>query len=135
VTGARWNSPGRPTLYTSSFLSLSVLEAFVHLPGELRDDLPELEAISIQVPEDAGTSEVTSKQFDKLMAAPDPFAACQAIGDQWLARGVDLILKAPSVLVPEELNFMINPLHPEMRRVRIVSSRRFRFDPRLARPV
>jgi RES domain-containing protein len=112
VTGARWNSPGRPTLYTSSHLSLSVLEAFVHLPGELRDDLPELEAISIQVPEDAGTSEVTSKQFDKLMAAPDPFAACQAIGDQWLARGVDLVLKA-----------------------RIVSSRRFRFDPRLARPV
>jgi hypothetical protein len=42
------------------------------------------------------------------------------------------MLQAPSVLVPEEFNFMLNPEHSRMRDVRIVSSRRFHFDPRLA---
>jgi hypothetical protein len=40
------------------------------------------------------------------------------------------MLTAPSVIVPEELNVMLNPLHPRMRDVSIVSMRRFRFDPR-----
>jgi RES domain-containing protein len=134
VTGARWNSPGRPVVYTSSHLSLSTLEAFVHLPQELRDELPEMAAVSIHVPDDANASEVSAAQFKGLMAAADPLAACQAVGDEWLSNGADFVLKAPSVLIPEEMNVMLNPMHPDMRRVRIVSTRPFRFDPRLARP-
>jgi len=34
--------------------------------------------------------------------------------------------------VPEESNLMLNPAHPRMRDVAIVSRRRFRFDPRLS---
>lgn len=133
IAGGRWNSPGRPLLYTSSHLSLSVLEVFVHFPPELRDNLPELEAVRIVVPDDVGAVEVSLGQFEGLMAAPDPLAACRATGDEWLARGSDLILKAPSVVVPEEMNVMLNPGHVRMREVRIESSRRFRFDPRLVR--
>jgi RES domain-containing protein len=67
------------------------------------------------------------------MANAALLAACQAFGDTWLAAGVDLILAAPSVIVPEELNVMLNPAHPRMHEVAIVSARRFRFDPRLVR--
>lgn len=134
VTGARWNLPGRPMVYTSSHLSLSVLEVFVHFSPELRDSIPEMVAVRIHVPDDAGTSEISSAQFESLMAAPDPSAACQAIGDEWLARGAELVLRAPSVLIPEELNVMLNPKHSEMRRVQIERSRRFQYDPRLLRP-
>jgi RES domain-containing protein len=133
VTGARWNLPGRPMVYTSSHLSLSVLEVFVHFSSELRDNLPEMVAVRVHVPDDAGTREISSTQFESLMAAPDPLAVCQATGDQWLADCVELVLKAPSVLIPEELNVMLNPMHAEMRRVRVEGSRPFRFDPRLIR--
>jgi hypothetical protein len=110
------------------------LEAFVHLPQELRDELPDMEAVRLDVPDDAGASDVSRTQLERLMAAPDPLGACQAVGDRWLSAGADLVFKAPSVLIPEETNVMLNPLHPDMRRVRIVSTRPFRFDPRLTRP-
>jgi RES domain-containing protein len=135
IAGGQWNSLAQAALYTSSHLSLSVLEVFVHMPPEARDDLPEMEAVQIYVPDEVRALEITSAHFERLMTTSDPITACQAVGDEWLASGVALVLKASSVLVPEELNVMLNPAHPEMRRIRIESSRRFRFDPWLARPL
>jgi RES domain-containing protein len=132
ITGGRWNRRGKAVVYTSSHLSLSVLETYVHLPSELREDLPEMEAVSIRIPEGAGSTKVTAERFDVLMTAPDPYATCQSVGDDWFTRGADLALEVPSVLVPEETNVVLNALHPAMREVRIVASRTFRFDPRLS---
>src|ERR1043166_3188063 len=129
--GGRWNSPGGRVVYSSSHLSLAVLEVYVHIAPALRDDLPEFEAVRIDVPDDASRTEISLRAFERLMASSDTLAACRSAGDDWLARGADLILRAPSVLIPEELNFMLNPTHPRMPEVSIVSSRTFRFDPRL----
>jgi RES domain-containing protein len=109
-----------------------VLEVFVHIPPEQRDELPELDALRISVPDDASRTEISPRHFETLMDSPDPLAACQAVGDEWLSQGSDLILQAPSVVIPEEANIMLNPAHPRMQEVTIVTSRRFRFDPRLA---
>ena len=133
LVGGRWNHPGRPVVYASSHLSLSVLEVFVHVPPALRDDLPEFEAVRIAVPDDAEAAEVSMDRVERLMAADNPLSACRAIGDEWLEDGTALILSAPSVLVPEERNVMLNPLHRCMPEVTIDGSRRFRFDPRLLR--
>jgi RES domain-containing protein len=130
--GGRWNSPGGRVVYTSAHLSLCVLEVYVHIAPELRDDLPQFEAVCISVPDDANRSEISLDRFANLMANVDALAACQEVGDAWLSDGRHLILQAPSALVPEEANFMLNPAHPRMREVAIVSTRRFRFDPRLA---
>jgi len=37
----------------------------------------------------------------------------------------------PSVIVPEERNYLINVAHAGMARVRLERMRRFAFDPRL----
>ena len=130
--GGRWNSRGRSALYTSSHLSLSVLEVYVHIPPDLRDDLPALQAVRISIPDDAGTANVSQEQSITLLESADPMAACRAMGDGWLDRNAELVLQVPSILVPEEANLILNPGHPRMREVEIVSSRAFRFDPRLA---
>jgi RES domain-containing protein len=130
-SGGRWNSPGRAMVYTSSHLSLCVLELYVHIPPELRDELPELEAVRISIPDNADRTELPLERLKELLEERNSLQACQAEGDNWLARDSALVLQAPSVLVPEEANFMINPSHPQMQYVRIVSTRRFRFDPRL----
>jgi RES domain-containing protein len=130
--GGRWNSRGQRALYTSSHLSLSVLEAYVNIPPELRDDLPELRAVQISVPDDAGINHVSRQQVDALLARPDTLGACRDIGDRWIERNVELALNVPSVLVPEETNLVLNPRHPRMPDVKILSVRAFYFDPRLA---
>ena len=45
-------------------------------------------------------------------------AASQCIGDDWLARGTSLLLRVPSVVVPVGWNYLLNPAHPDARRVR-----------------
>jgi RES domain-containing protein len=130
--GARWNSPGRGVVYASFNLSLAVLEALVQLPPAMRFTLPNLAATRLEIPDDAGTTRLSVAEFERVMATSDPASACRAIGDRWLAAGSDLVLTAPSIVVAEELNVMLNPAHPRMRDVRIASMRHFRFDPRLA---
>src|SRR3954462_13745148 len=118
--GGRWNSRGQRALYTSSHLSLSVLEAYVNIPPELRDDLPELRAVQVSVPDDAGINHVSRQQVDELLARPNALVACRDIGDRWVERNVELVLDVPSVLVPEETNLVLNPLHPRMPDVKIL---------------
>jgi RES domain-containing protein len=132
IEGGRWNPIGLAALYTSEHLSLSVLEAYVHLPPPMRDALPVLTAVQISIPEMIGITRVSGERLAVLLASADPLATCQAIGEAWISRGHDLVLQVPSVLVPEETNLILNPAHPHMRDVKIVSTRAFRFDPRLA---
>jgi RES domain-containing protein len=131
LEGGRWNPAGLQALYTSEHLSMSVLEVYVHLPPQMRDVLPVLTAVQISVPDSAGMMRVTTERLTELLATPDPLAACRAIGAAWIGRSVDLVLQVPSVIVPEETNFVLNPAHPHMGEVKIVSTRPFRFDPRL----
>ena len=129
--GARWTSRGRNAVYAASHLSLAVLEVYVNIPQEVRDDLPILRAVRIFVPDDASATQVSQEQLAGFMAEPDPMAASRRMGDGWLDQGDTLVLEVPSVLVPEETNLVLNPAHPRMREVEIVSARPFRFDPRL----
>lgn len=131
IMGARWNSPGHGVVYTCENLSLSVLEAYVHIPAALRRNVPDFDAVRISIPDDAGTTRIGIAEFEALAAAADPHAACRAVGDSWIRAVRDLVLAAPSVVVPEESNLMLNPAHPRMRHVAIVATRRFRFDVRL----
>lgn len=129
--GGRWNSRGRNALYTASHLSLAVLEVYVNIPQDLRDDLPVLEAVGIAIPDGAAATHVSQEQLAEFLAEPDPMIASRRVGDDWLDRSDTLVLEVPSVLIPEETNLVLNPAHPRMREVKIVSTRAFRFDPRL----
>jgi RES domain-containing protein len=120
LTGARWNSPGRGVLYCSENLSLCVLENLVHLNPVMRGSLPRRAAICIEFPDDAEITEVKRLPKD-----------CRKAGDRWLGAGRSLVLRAPSIVVPLEMNLMFNPLHPLMQKVRIVRRVPFRFDGRL----
>ncbi|MEO6970098.1 MAG: RES family NAD+ phosphorylase, partial [Chthoniobacterales bacterium] len=60
---------------------------------------------------------------------PEP--ANLAIGDEWAKARGSLILAVPSAIIPEEVNFLLNPAHPDFRRVKIPKPVPFHFDPRL----
>jgi RES domain-containing protein len=132
LVGGRWNSPGVAMVYTSSHLSLCVLEVLVNFPAISRVELPTLEAVRIQIPDDAGTTHISAADLEAMLSATDPLVACRTAGDRWISAAANLVLAAPSVVIPEELNFMLNPAHPRIRDVAIMSVRAFRFDPRLA---
>lgn len=52
-------------------------------------------------------------------------------GDAWTAARTSALLMVPSVIVPEEANVLINPVHPDAARLKAVKLRRWTYDPRL----
>ena len=109
-----------------------MLEVYVHIPPELRDDLPVLQAVRISIPDDAGTANVSPRAIRHIAEERRPDGRCR---ERWATRGSiempNWFSQVPSILIPEETNLILNPAHPRMREVEIVSTRAFHFDPRL----
>jgi RES domain-containing protein len=57
-------------------------------------------------------------------------AELAAIGDRFARRRREAILVVPSALAPDEFNWLLNPEHPDFRRVRILPTEPFSYDAR-----
>jgi RES domain-containing protein len=128
--GGRWNSPGVALVYAAQSQSLAVLEVLVHLDG------PALLRKYVFLEASFDASLVIELNRDSLprnwQADPVP-KAVQAIGDRWAAAADSAVLCVPSVLVPGESNFLLNPSHPEFAKITVSRPQAFRFDARLAK--
>jgi RES domain-containing protein len=128
--GGRWNSPGVPVVYVAESQSLAVLEVLVHL------DAPALleKYVFLEVDFDASlVIDLDRSSLPKNWQSDPVPEATQAIGDRWVLSGDSAVLRVPSVLVPGESNFLLNPRHPDFGKIGISRPQAFRFDPRLAR--
>jgi RES domain-containing protein len=131
LTGGRWNRPGLALLYTSSSISLAALETVVHLKS---GGLPLLRyLVRIEIPNEvwanaqALTHTSAAQGWDALPATN----ASMETGEAFVNRGHSALLLAPSVIVPEEANVLINPVHPDSARIRATRLRHWTYDPRL----
>jgi hypothetical protein len=55
------------------------------------------------------------------------------LGDHRFASGASAVLRARSVVIPAEFNFLLNPRHPAFGRIIVEPSIPFIFDARLFR--
>jgi RES domain-containing protein len=126
-SGSRWNSPGHGIVYASRTLALCVLETFVHFPVDERYDLPPMTATMIDCPDLPGLM-LDRTEFDAMSSDA---VLMRRKGDEWLKKGEFLWFEAPSVIVPQDTNVMLNPSHPVMINVSIMKEEEFQFDKRL----
>lgn len=127
--GGRWNSRGQGMVYTSGTLSLAALEVFVHM--EVEDVATMLACIWIEVP-----TEVKIEYLEVARLPPGwrniPAPAILAtMGDNWFRSAATAILAVPSVVIPNECNYLINPSHPDFVKLTVESPQPFELDPRL----
>lgn len=127
--GGRWNSPGRAVVYTAQSQSLAALEILVHVDSE--ELLQLYVAIPVTIPEHLFTQVRLSALPKNWRAYPAP-RSTRAIGDAWLAQASSPVLQIPSVVIPFESNFLLNPAHREFSKLRIGKPVPFHFDPRLS---
>lgn len=117
--GGRWNSAGRPVVYTADTAALAVLEVRVHL--DLDWDLLPDDYVLMAI-------DLGSLPVEELADIPaDPKAA----GDAWLHSNRTALLRVPSAIIPESANILINPQHPDAHAIVPGAIRPFAFDPRL----
>ena len=128
--GGRWNSPGTPVVYTAGSISLAQLEMLVHLESE---DLLRKYVLCPVMFDEALVLPLPADDLPRNWRADPPPRKLQEIGDHWIETGQSAVLRVPSVLVPQEANYLLNPAHPDFRKIKIGSFRSFRFDRRLGR--
>jgi RES domain-containing protein len=125
-TGGRWNSRGVAVVYTSATKSLATLESLVHLnppvlfkyvvfPLRFDDALVEIYPVK-------------SLPADWRLEPTPP--STKAIGDAWVKAARSAVLALPSVITGDT-NFLLNPAHPDFKKIIIGRPEPFVFDPRL----
>ncbi|EMR04470.1 RES family NAD+ phosphorylase [Cesiribacter andamanensis] len=128
--GGRWNSKGVPVIYCSESRALAMTEIIAYTPPGL---IPEGYVLNIiEAPDTPALIHTISKES----LPPDwnryPHgAATKALGDALLKAGKHLLIKAPSALVQDEHNYLINPLHEQFSAVKALEVLPFNFNERL----
>lgn len=127
LNGGRWNPVGYPAMYAGSTIELCALEKFVHLAGAVH---PPLVLVSVEVP-DVLFFQPPISDLPKDWADLPVGAGSQEFGKQWLQSAGQLVMLVPSAIIPESLNAVINPAHPDYRDVKLEIVREFTFDARM----
>ena len=127
VYGGRWNRKGIPLVYTAGSQSLAMLEMLVQ-------DEP-LRARYVMIPAriPAGVR-IKHLKIEDLPADWRDRAAreqLQAIGAEWARKRTTAVLSVPSAVIPSESNYLLDPLHPDFKRIEIGKPEAFVTDLRL----
>jgi len=125
--GGRWNSRGTRLVYTSATLSLAALESLVHLNPPVA-----FKYVAIPIEFDEALVETVAAAglpADWTEEPPPPSTA--KIGDLWVKESRSAVLELSSVIIPAEPNYLLNPAHPDFKKITIGKPVPFSFDPRL----
>lgn len=126
--GGRWNPVGVPMVYASEHQSLAALEVRVHIDKTSMRKLYKSFAFHFE----EGLMEVLrAGALPKDWKQEPPAPSLQKLGGDWAISGRSVILAVPSVIIPGELNYLINPRHPNFAKLRIDPPTDFAFDQRL----
>lgn len=128
--GFRWNSISTRIVYTAESRALAILEVSVHL--DLQEDLPtDRYLVTLEIPDEVEILELDQMDLPLNWDAKPPTVETQLIGDDFVTQQTAAVLIVPSAIVPEEFNYLINPLHPDAQKIKITTSKQLLFDTRL----
>lgn len=126
--GGRWNDVGVAMVYFAESRAMAVMEVLTHLRPEELDreytlaefDVPEDKILSFKIKD-------LPNDWNKVNSAN----LLKKIGADFASKNKYLLLKVPSVILVEEYNFLLNPNHPDAKKIKLMGSRVFEFDKRL----
>jgi len=128
--GGRWNPKGMPAAYTSGTTSLALLEVLVH--ADLEDLPDDLVSVSVDTPDDVKIYELAVSDLPKNWRDIDPAPLDLAvIGKNWITEEAFLLMSVPSVVIPGEKNFILNPEHKSFDKLSDFRVQSIEIDPRL----
>ena len=127
--GGRWNRRGTAVVYASDSLALAALELLVHADADLLPD--DLVSVAAEVPDGLRVESVAPSDLPRdWRRHPAPETLAER-GTAWARAGRTAVLAVPSALVPRERNFLLNPAHPDFKKIRTQTPEPFALDTRL----
>jgi RES domain-containing protein len=107
------------------------MELLVHVDDE--DVAGNYVVLAADIPDSVGITRVRASDLPRdWRSFPRPPALAD-LGSHWAAARATAVLAMPSAVIPQEVNYLLNTLHPHFKRIRIGRPEPFSFDPRLWR--
>ena len=126
--GGRWNNKGIPCLYTSESRALALLEYSVNVN---LDDVPRALTMAIIDIPDSSIKIITEAELPgNWKQAPAP-KETKDFGSSLFKDEKYSIFKIPSTVIPEEFNYLLNPLHTDSSSFKLIDVQDFIFDVRI----
>lgn len=127
----RWNKNEEYVIYTSTSRALSTLELVVHR-ASVQTRVPyKVLHIGLNVRE-SDIFEVDLNELPHNWRSMECYPILQNIGSSWYQSHASLILKVPSVIIPQEHNYILHTRHSLFKeRVKILEVEDFVWDERL----
>lgn len=127
--GQRWNPPGLAAIYTGTSFAICLLEILVHANRKLPPSAAR--AVEAVVPDDVSREEIDSIALPRWNDLHDTSVA-QAFGRDWMRSRRTALLFVPSVVTAgRDTNVVVNPDHPDARRISIGPETAVALDRRL----
>ncbi len=128
LVGGRWNTPGREVIYGSLSYACAMLEILAHAAiGRV----PRTHAfIAVEVPPEVSVERPVPEALPPGWDAEDSVPA-RLFGDRWLVECRSAVLIVPSVVARLDWNALVNPRHPDFKRLVPGAPRRVIWDRRL----
>ncbi len=126
--GGRWNNKGIPCLYTSETRSLALLEYSVNVN---LDDVPRALTMAIIEIPDSPIKLITEAQLPGNWKETPAPSETKDFGSALFEKVEYSIFKIPSTVVPEEFNYLLNPLHRDNQLFKILEIKDFVYDVRI----
>jgi RES domain-containing protein len=129
LKGARWNSTGVEMIYTALNRSLAMAEVAVHFTLAT---LPiDYVMMTIFIPDDISLKKINISGLSLDWNMFPYSSTTQIIGDQFITENKYCVFQVPSAVTQGDFNLLINPKHPEFKRVKTLGIEKFPFDKRI----
>lgn len=122
----RWHHAGQPVVYLADNPSAALLEVCVHTSAG--DIPPDFTLLKIET---TGIKPSVVRLRDLPTDWVTDITVTRDIGTAWLRKGSGALLQVPSAIVPETVNFLLNPLHADAAKFHIADVFSWPFDVRL----
>jgi RES domain-containing protein len=87
----------------------------------------------IEIPDGIEVAVISIANLPPGWDAGEATDATRDIGTQWAKGLTTVVLSVPSVVIPRERNYILNPAHQDFARIRFQEPEPFYFDDRLRR--
>lgn len=126
--GGRWNNKMIGCVYTSETRSLALLEYTVNINI---DDIPRsLSIVTIQIPDQSIRFLQEADLPGDWKHSPTP-SSTKSFGSKLLLAVKEPVIRIPSTVISAEFNYLLNPLHPESKKFKIIDISDLIYDVRI----
>jgi RES domain-containing protein len=128
----RWHTEGRLVVYLADCPAGALLERIVQMTDMYEDAfLPDFyQLLKVAVPDELAIKPLNAIAPTDWKERPE---FTRAIGDVWLTSRETALARVQSAIAPQTWNYLLNPEHPDAKKIVVAEVIRERFDNRLFR--